>query len=156
ELLSLQNSPADDLRYIILVNRGVMRFQRGRTSESIADLTAAVKLDPDLCQAYAELAIVLARQGQQSAAALRFAEAIARNPRSAPLYRARADLTLLQSNPTAQQIEAALNDLEVALRLEAPGKPVRARDLANRAWLLDRAGRFTEAIAANDQALAFV
>jgi tetratricopeptide (TPR) repeat protein len=156
ELLGLQNSPADDLRYIVLVNRGVMRFQRGRATDSIADLTAAVKLNPDLCQAYAELAIVLAREGQTAAAVDRFAEAIARNPRSAPLYRARADIALLQSDPTAPQIEAALHDLDMALRLESPGNPIRARDLANRAWLLERAGRFTEAIRTNDKALALV
>ena len=49
-----------------------------------------------------------------------------------------------------------MSDLEKALRLESPGHAVRARDLANRAWLLDRAGRFTEAISDNDKALALV
>ena len=78
----------DDLRYIILVDRGVMRFQRGRAEAAISDLTAAIKLDPSLCHAYADLAVVLARQGRTAEAYGRFAEAIDRNPRSAPLYRA--------------------------------------------------------------------
>jgi tetratricopeptide (TPR) repeat protein len=156
ELLGESHAPASDLRYVILVNRGVMRFQRGQLAASIADLTAAVKLDPNLYQAYAELAIVLARQGRMNEAYERFAEAIARNRRSAALYRARADIALLNAQPTSEQLEGALKDLEVALRLESPGHPVRARDLANRAWLLDCAGRLTDALGENEKALALV
>ena len=44
----------------------------------------------------------------------------------------------------------------IALRLESAADPLRARDLANRAWLLDRAGRFEEALEANEAALALV
>ena len=144
------------MRYIIPVNRGVMRFRCSDASASIADLTAAIKVAPEEYQAYRELATELARQGRSAAAPERFAQAIARNPHSAPLYRARADLALLQRDPTVQQIDAALTDLEMALRFELPGNPVRARDLANRAWRLERAGRLSEALSSNDLASVLV
>ena len=86
-LLDASRAPAVDLRYVILVNRGVMRFQRGDLKESKSDLEAAVELEPKLSQAYAELAMVLSRQGQAEAARERFAQAIERNPGYAPLYR---------------------------------------------------------------------
>ena len=153
ELLDVSPGPSADLRYIVLVNRGVMRFQRGNPSASIADLTAATQLAPELSSAYAELGTVLARTGKPVAAAERFGEAIARNPQPAALYRARADIVLLQKAPTIEQIESALRDLGMALRFEPSGSPLRARDFANRAWLLNRTGRLTEALAANDEAL---
>jgi Tfp pilus assembly protein PilF len=156
QLLEALPAAAVDLHYIILVNRGVMRFQRGDASASIADLTAAIGCAPGLYHAYGELASVLARQGQTAAAGVRFAQAISRNPRSAALYRARADLALLESNPGLDQINAALCDLDVATRLERAADPLRARDLANRAWLLERAGRLAEALDANEAALSLV
>ena len=153
-LLDGSRAPNVDLRYVILVNRGVMRFQRGDAAGSIDDLEAAVQVQPMLSQAYAELAIVLLRQGQSAAARKRFAQAIERKPGFAALYRARADLALLEKSPAPSEIEAALRDLDEALRLEPAVHALRARDLANRAWLLERAGRFAEALEANDQALA--
>jgi eukaryotic-like serine/threonine-protein kinase len=153
ELLDASPVPSADLRYIVLVNRGVMRFHRGNARASSADLSAAIKLAPDLSQAYAELGTVLARTGLSAMAAERFGEAIARNPQSATLYRARADIVLLQKDPNFEQIESALRDLSMALRFERSSSALRARDFANQAWLLERSGQLTAALAANDLAL---
>ena len=103
-LLDGSRAPNVDLRDVILVNRGVMRFQRGDAAGSIDDLEAAVQVQPMLSQAYAELAIVLLRQGQSAAARKRFAQAIERKPGFAPLYRARADLALLEKSPAPSEI----------------------------------------------------
>src|SRR5262249_38531755 len=145
-----------DLRYSILVNRGVMRFRRGDASGAIADLTQATVLAPDFYQAYGELATVLARRGQTIQSAERFAQAIARNPDSASLYRARADVVLLERDPAPAQMHAALRDLAEALRLGPRSGALRARDLANQAWLLERLGRLEDALAANEKALELV
>jgi eukaryotic-like serine/threonine-protein kinase len=153
ELLDRSPASSADLKYIVLVNRGVMRFHRGNASASIDDLTAATKLAPDLSLAYAELGTVLARTGRNAAAAARFSEAIAHNPQSAALFRARADTVLLLKGPTSEQIESALRDLGMALKYEPADSALRARDFANRAWLLNRSGRLTEALSANDEAL---
>ena len=67
----------------------------------------------------------------------------------AEVYRGHEDLT-------PARIEAALRDLDEAVRRESPANPVLALDHTNRAWLLVRRGRDEEALAACDAALRAV
>jgi len=65
------------------------------------------------------------------------------------VYRGHEDLT-------PARIEAALRDLDEAVRRESPANPVLALDHTNRPWLLARRGRDEEALAACDAALRAV
>jgi len=74
----------------------------------------------------------------------------------APLYRGRAEVYRGHEDLTPARIEAALRDLDEAVRRESPANPVLALDHTNRARLLERAGRHAEALAACDAALRAV
>ena len=63
----LDRQPSDDLRYVLLVNRGGMYLQAGRFAESLADLEQAIRLQPELYQAHASLAQLYQRQGRRDA-----------------------------------------------------------------------------------------
>ena len=47
----------DQERYVMLVNRGVMRIRRGRSDDALADLAGAIALKPDQFEAYINLAM---------------------------------------------------------------------------------------------------
>ena len=68
----LDRQPNDELRYILLVNRGVLRFQHGKLKESAADLQAAIRLNNRSYQAYGELAEVYRKQGKPDDAVEQF------------------------------------------------------------------------------------
>src|SRR5262249_1089170 len=53
---ALKLNPGDDLRYVLLVNRGGLHVQEGKFEPAIADLEAAIKLNPKPFQAYQNLA----------------------------------------------------------------------------------------------------
>ncbi len=88
----LDRKPNDELRYILLVNRGVLRFQHGKLDQAATDLQAAIRLNDRSSQAYAALAEVYWKQGKPDEAVEQFGLAIERRPDWAPLYRGRADV----------------------------------------------------------------
>ena len=57
---ALALKPNDDLRYVLLANRGLMWLQSKRLDLAVADLTAAIGLKPNLFQAHTTLAQVFA------------------------------------------------------------------------------------------------
>ena len=140
---ALKLKPSDDLRYVLLTNRGLMWLQSNRLDEAVADLEAAIRLKPSLYPAHATLAQVYQRQGRLDAAAASFERAIACHPEpivAAGLYRSRALLHAYRSDITPDQRKAAIRDLEEAIRHE-PDKALKVRDHVDRARLFFAGGQ---------------
>jgi tetratricopeptide (TPR) repeat protein/tRNA A-37 threonylcarbamoyl transferase component Bud32 len=152
-LVRLEMAPSDELRYTVLVDRALMRFQRGRLDDSAADLRAAIQLDGRYYNAMASLAQVLQRQKKWDEAVDQFTQAIARKPDLAALYRGRAAVQQERDDQSPAHRVAALADLDEAIRRETPGQPIQAGDHTARATLLRRDQRYNEALAACDAAL---
>jgi eukaryotic-like serine/threonine-protein kinase len=154
---ALDLKPNDDLRYVLLANRGLMWLQSKRLDLAVADLTAAIWLKPSLFQAHTTLAQVYARQGRLEDAAASFGRAIDCRPEPivlSGLYRSRALLHGF-SDLTADQRKVALRDLEDAIRHEPENAP-KARDHVARARLFIGGGQPQEALAACELALALI
>jgi tetratricopeptide (TPR) repeat protein/tRNA A-37 threonylcarbamoyl transferase component Bud32 len=152
-LLLLDQKPNDELRYALLVNRGLLGLERRDFAKAEADLEAAIRLAPRRLQAYPALALVDQKQGKFDQALLQYSRSIALKPDSAELYRSRADLELARPNSTTAQRERGLRDLDQAIRLEQPINRVLARDHTNRARLLLRDRHESLALAACDAAI---
>jgi serine/threonine protein kinase/Tfp pilus assembly protein PilF len=138
----------DQERYVMLVNRGVMRIRSGRNRDAADDLAAAVALKPDQFEAYINLSMAFQKLGRWDDALATLAKAIERHPRQAVLYRARSQVYRQRTRP-----EDALGDLSRAIELTPTGDPALANDYLERALILQQAGRFEETLAACDQAL---
>ena len=154
----LKLKPSDDLRYVLLTNRGLMGIQSNRLDDAVVDLEAAIRLKPSLYPAHATLAQVYQRQGRLDAAAASFERAIACHPEpivTAGLYRSRALLHAYRSDITPDQRKAAIRDLEEAIRHE-PDKLLKVRDHVDRAKLFFAGGQAQETLAACDAALAIL
>ena len=149
----LEHRPGDELRYVLLVNRGLMWFQRREPDQAAADLKEAIALNDHHFQAFAALAKVELERGAPDEAIACYTRAIRSRPAWAPLYRGRADVYLTRADPTQAQRELALNDLDQAIALVAPGDPVLARDHTNRGRLLYLDQRKQEALDACAAAL---
>jgi tetratricopeptide (TPR) repeat protein/tRNA A-37 threonylcarbamoyl transferase component Bud32 len=149
----LDTKPHDELRYVVLHNRALMRFQRGQLDESVADLEEAIRLNGRYYNAFASLAQVLQRQQKWDEAAEQFTRAIALKPDLAALYRGRAAVQRERGDQTPAHRAAALSDLEEAMGHEGPGDPVLALDQTARAALLRREQRYEEALEACGAAL---
>ena len=154
----LDRKPNDEMRYILLVNQGVLRMQHGKLDQAATDLQAAIRLNDRLSQAYETLAIVYLKQDKSDEAVEQFGLAIERKWKAdlAPLYRGRADVNLARTHSTPAQRAQALGDLDQAIRLEKPGNQVLARDQTNRGRLLALDHRDDDALTAWDAALAAV
>ena len=138
---ALDRQPGDDLRYVLLVNRGGMYLQAGRLDESLADLEAAIRLKPGAYQAH----VTLGQLHQQAGPARRGVAALGRAIERAPdpaaraaLHRSRARLYANRRDLPPERLAAALADLDEAIRLEPENgaakaeRPRRARPLALR------------------------
>jgi tetratricopeptide (TPR) repeat protein len=152
------------LRYALHMNRGVLRFQRGRLDEAVVDFERAIAIDPDRYNAPASLAQSLDRQGRQAEAIAQLDRAIVLKPELAALYRDRALIRLAAGDRALIRLGAGylplgvagqvLGDLQEAIRREPVGSRAAAADHALRARLLLRLGRPRDALAAADSALA--
>jgi len=135
-------------RYVLLVNRGVLRVRRGAVAEAIDDLSAAIALRPGQFQAYVNLSQAYQALGKPDQALASLAQAIDRAPSQPVLYRARSELERSMSRQ-----EAALSDLARAIELAPFGDPAVANDYISRAAIFQQAGRFEEALASCDLAI---
>lgn len=156
---ALGRQPADDFRYVLLVNRGGMYLQAGNFAASLADLEAAIRLNPQPYQAYLTLAQLHQRRGQLDLAYRAFGQAIDRvsDPAiRAATHRSRALLHSKRRDASSQERAAALLDLAEAIRLE-PGDPTRrANDHVECARLYFGDGQHEKVLGACGQALALV
>lgn len=164
----------------IYLNRGLRR-PKTDVAGRLADLDAALKLEPTLTEAVAAKATLLADKGDVAGAIAMFNIAIRQSPEQTELLSARGTVyarsgqTALAekdfaaarakaTSPTALNnicwakatsnvaLESALQDCDAAL-----GKaPDTASFLDSRAFVLLRMGRYDDAIATYDQALAKV
>lgn len=105
--------PDEQARYTLLVNRGVLRYRQRRFSESVADLQAAIRLQPNQFPAYANLARAFQEQRQLDDAVAPLNEALRLQPKLTALYRSRARLQMQR-----QDLSAARDDLDKAIQLE--------------------------------------
>ncbi|MBV8126764.1 MAG: tetratricopeptide repeat protein, partial [Planctomycetaceae bacterium] len=151
---ALDRGLTGDLRYALHMNRGVLRFQRLRLDEAVADFRRAAALDPTRYHAFASLASALSKQGRRDEALGRLDRAIALKPDLAALYRDRARIRLDGGDPPPAAAEAALRDLDEAIRREPSDGRDAAGDHARRARLLRDLDRCDEALAAADAAVA--
>ena len=103
----LERKPVAELRYVLLVNRGLLRWQRRDLDRAVTDLQEAIRFDPRLYHAHAGLAQVLRQQGKPDEAVEQFTQAIALRPDLAPLYRGRAEVYREHEDLTPARIEAA-------------------------------------------------
>jgi tetratricopeptide (TPR) repeat protein/tRNA A-37 threonylcarbamoyl transferase component Bud32 len=152
-LALLGKRPNDDLRYTVMVDRAVLRLQRGRLDEAVTDLEEAIRINGRYSNAFESLALVLQRQRKWDDAVERFTQAIRLKPGSAPLHRARAAVQQEREDQSAAHRAAALLDLDEAIRCEKADTLLAARDHIQRGELLRRDGRFEKALAACDAAL---
>ena len=151
----LRRTPDDELQYVLLVNRGLIRFQRGRLDEAAADYQEAIRSKKDPFLAHAELAHVYQKRDKPAQAVEQLTRAIALKPDWSPLYRGRAEV-LARGDASPQDRRAALSDLKMAILHEQPDNPVLAQDHTALGNLLYRDGRLDEALAQSQLALGIV
>jgi tetratricopeptide (TPR) repeat protein len=156
---ALDGQPNEDVRYVLLVNRGGMYLESGRPSDSLADLEAAIRLKSGPYEAYATLAQLHAKQGRLEESSRAFEQAIERAPDPAVrimLHRSRARLHAGRRDATPEQRAEALLDLEEAIRLERGGRSQIADDHVERARLLFAGGQAEAALEACSAAIKLV
>jgi tRNA A-37 threonylcarbamoyl transferase component Bud32 len=155
-LAMLEQKPNDELRYTLLVNRGVMDYQAGRLEEAAIDLQEAIRHNDRQYEAIATLAQVYAGQKKWDAAVAQFTRALGVKPAYSPLFRERARVQRNRDGRTPEHSRAALADLQEAIRHEQPGSRIVAQDQTWRADLLRQLHRPEDALAACDAALQVV
>jgi tetratricopeptide (TPR) repeat protein len=136
-------------RYVMLVNRGVMRVRRGQHESAKEDFLAAIALKPEQFQAYIDLAQALQNLNRLDEALEALNQAIKRAPGQAVLYRARAQLHRLRSEDGD-----ALNDLDRAIEQSTSDDPALAVDRLERGLILQQSCRYPEALSEYDRAIA--
>lgn len=143
------NMPLDqNSRYVLFVNRGVLRIRQERYDDAIADLNEAIKLKPTGYPAFVSLAQTyrLLKNLDQALKQLDFA--IEHQPSVAHLYRLRARLHLERNEPAL-----ALADFDQAVTRDDASSPFHVDDLVERGRLLMREGKHQESLASLDAAL---
>jgi tetratricopeptide (TPR) repeat protein len=152
--MALEKGLDEGFRYVLLMNRGVLRYRREQWEAAAADFTQAIALEPKRYNAHASLAQALRKLGRRELALEQISRAIALAPRMAALYRGRALTRLDSGELPADQVEEALHDLEESARLEPAGSRGAADDHVRRGRLLLGRARPQEALAAAAAALA--
>ncbi len=138
----------DNSRYVLFVNRGVLRIRQERYADAIADLNEAIKLKPTEYQAFVNMAQAYRRLNDLDAALKQLDLAIGHEPSLAHLYRLRARLHLERNEPAM-----ALADFDQTIQRENSDSPFRTEDHVERGRLLLRDGQHSESLAAFDAAL---
>jgi serine/threonine protein kinase/tetratricopeptide (TPR) repeat protein len=138
----------DDARYVLLVQRGVLRVRQGRPGDAVADLKAAIVRKPKAYQAYANLAYAYRDLKQLDLALAELDHAVQLEPTLAHLFRLRARLHLERQEPTL-----ALQDFTQSIQHEQASSPYLPDDHVDRGWLLLRDQQYTAALASFDAAL---
>jgi tetratricopeptide (TPR) repeat protein len=149
----LGTATSEELRYPLLVNRGLLRLERHQWDRAEADLRAAIQIDDRRWLAFENLGHVYLQQDRSDEAVSQFTRAINLRPEAASLYRLRALANLGRGASTPAQRARAAADLEQAIRLEPPGSPILALDHTRRARMLHQEGREEPALAACEAAL---
>ncbi len=154
---SLSLDPA--ARYVLHLNRGALAMKEKKEPIAIREFRQAADDEPELYQAYVNLAEACGRQNQLGEAIGWLNKAIARQPADPTLYRARALLRQRDHQP-----RAALDDLEQAIRLvpragarspdHAPAGLELARYHFERGAILFLENQFREALRAFAESLA--
>jgi tetratricopeptide (TPR) repeat protein len=143
---------ADDplLRSVALTNRGAMWVQRRRWPEAVADLRAAIEVQPDAPEAYLDLAQAYRGGGDWDAAVAALDQALARRPDDARLYHTRAEARLARGDRSG-----ARRDYEQAIAHEPRGSRSErlASDCVQLAHLQHLAEEHEAALASCDAAL---
>ena len=140
-------------RYALLVNRGLMHFQRGKMSLAVSDLKEAIAINPGQINAHVTLAQVDRREHRLDLAIQRLGEAISLEPDLPALYRKRAQWSLERPAATAATRAAALADLREAIKRESPRSDLLAKDYVDVAFLLLEQKQFQEALEACEASL---
>jgi eukaryotic-like serine/threonine-protein kinase len=162
-----------ELTFVLLVNRGYIRIERGDLAAAAADLHAAAHQEDHRYEAFSGLAHVYQRQGKTGEALAQIAIAIGLEPKRPELHRARADLLLgLEAYPpdlhgmvlheledelrdlSSQRRSDAMHELQLALECESAGKRGVALDKIRQAVLFHVSDRNREALDACDASLA--
>ena len=139
----------DNARYVLSVNRGVLRIRQERFEDAIAELKSAIERKPNAYQAYVNLAQAYRRLNQLDLALERLHRAVQLEPALAHLYRLRARLYLERHEPAL-----ALRDFDRAIERENTKSPYRVDDHVERGRLLLSGGKHAEALRSFDAALA--
>ncbi|HEV3166939.1 MAG TPA: protein kinase [Isosphaeraceae bacterium] len=150
---AIQRDSAGELRYALLTNRGLVRFQSRKLGDAIADLREAIDLNPRQHNAYVTLAQVYRQQHDLDAAVEQLGRAIDLQPDLAQLYRTRARWNLERPDLTPTVRAAALKDLGEAISRGKPGSRELVKDHAERGRVLLLCQRYAEALNDCDAAL---
>ena len=133
----LERKPVAELRYVLLVNRGLLRWQRHDPDRAVADLREAIRLDARLYQAHVGLAQVLWQQEQADEAVAQFTQAIALRPDLAALYRGRAEVYQGAQGPDPRPERGGTARPGRGGSARVAGQPGGGADHTNRVWLLE-------------------
>jgi tetratricopeptide (TPR) repeat protein len=139
----------ENARYVLFVNRGVLRVRTDRFDDAITDLKAAITLKPGAYQAYVNLAQAYRRQGKLDLALGELQRALELEPGLAHLHRLQARLYLERD-----ETDLALASLDRAIEREAANSPYLVDDHVERGRLLLRGEKLAPALASFDAALA--
>jgi tetratricopeptide (TPR) repeat protein len=138
----------DNARYVLAVNRGVLRVRQERFEDAIVELRSAIERKPNAYQAYVNLAQAYRRLDKRDLALEQLQRAIQLEPGLAHLYRLRARLHLERNEPAL-----ALTDFDQAIERENSNSPYRVDDHVERGRLLLSGGKLAEALSSFDAAL---
>ena len=139
----------DNARYVLSVNRGVLRIRQERFEDAVTDLKSAIERKPRAYQAYVNLAQAYRRLGKMDRALEELDRAVELEPGLAHLYRLRARLRLERNEPAP-----ALADFDQAIQRENTNSPYRVDDHVERGRLLLSGAKYAESLKSFDAALA--
>ncbi len=139
----------ENARYVLLVNRGVLRVRTNRIDDAITDLKAAIVLKPSAYQAYVNLAQAYRRGGKLELALSELHRAAGLEPGLAHIYRLQSRLYLERDEPGL-----ALESLNQAIEREIANSPYQVDDHIERGRLLLRSEKYALALESFDAALA--